>query len=55
LQAAYSSRSTDRVDVENVLFYNVGPASFARVMRNGVRFERSFHLPVPPSDVGVTC
>jgi hypothetical protein len=53
LQAAYSSRSTDRVDVENVLFYNVGPASFARAMRNGVRFERSFHLPVPPSDVGV--
>ena len=42
LSAVYTSSSRDFVDTENVLFYNVGAAAFARAARNGVRFIRRF-------------
>lgn len=41
LHAIYTAARSDGSDAENALFYNVGPAAFARGMANGVRFERA--------------
>ncbi|MGH8905722.1 MAG: hypothetical protein ACRD0K_04230 [Egibacteraceae bacterium] len=46
LYAVYASADQRLCDAENVLFYNVGLDAFARAMRHGIRFERSFWLPV---------
>ena len=48
LHAVYKSSHADRCDVENVLFYNIGPGAFRLAMANGVRFERSFSPSPPP-------
>lgn len=42
LHATYASSEDRFVDVENVLFYNVGTGCFARVGSLGLRFERVF-------------
>lgn len=49
LHAVYGSASKDLCDAENILFYNVGTGNFASAARHGVRFERSFTRPDPPS------
>lgn len=48
LRAEFASTSQDFVDTENVLFYNVGAASFARADRLDLLFERSVEIPAPP-------
>ena len=45
LYADYVSSVAGLCDVENVLFYNIGPGAFRSAMTNGVRFERSFSRP----------
>ncbi len=45
LHAIYTSPSNDRCDVDNILFYNLGPATFAHAMGSGVRFERVIAIP----------
>lgn len=40
LQSTYVSLDTGSFDVENVLLYNVGVASFRHLCRNGLSFER---------------
>jgi hypothetical protein len=52
IRAEFASTSRDFVDVENVLFYNVGPANFARADRSALLFERSGEVPPPPSGAG---
>ncbi len=47
--AAFASDDRSRVDVENVLFYNVGLGSFNQVGPQ-LRFERSFEAPPPPPE-----
>lgn len=47
LSATFTSPDTSSVDVENVLFYNVGSAAFARTPQT-LRFERAFDDPAPP-------
>ncbi len=42
LYAAYISESQKFCDVENVLFYNIGPAAFKHLSKNGICFERGF-------------
>lgn len=51
LAARYASLDTYRVDAENLLFYNVQPATFAAVSTGGLRFER-IHTAPPPSPSG---
>jgi hypothetical protein len=45
LHAVYTSPSNKRCDVDNVLFYNLSPATFAHAMGSGVRFERVIASP----------
>ncbi len=45
LYASYVSSEKRFCDVENVLFYNVGPSNFNNLTRNGLRFERGFVEP----------
>ena len=52
LRAEFASTSRDLVDVENVLFYNVGAASFAHTDRSLLLFERSGEVPPPPNGSG---
>lgn len=47
LHAQYVSAWEDFCDVENVLLYNVGPATFNHLCSRGLCFERGFA--VPPS------
>ena len=50
LVAVYASESRERVDAENVLFYNIESSSaFAHSTRGGLRFERSYAPPPPPT------
>lgn len=49
LRAEFASSSQDFVDAENVLFYNVGAASFAPADRFLLVFERSGAVPSPPN------
>lgn len=53
LRAEFASISRDFVDAENVLFYNVGAASFARADRFVLAFERSGVVPLPPNGSAV--
>ena len=45
LHAVYTSPSNDRCDIDNVLFYNLSPATFVHAMGSGVRFERVIASP----------
>jgi len=45
LHAQYVSAQEDFCDVENVLLYNVGPAAFNHLCRQGLSFERGFAEP----------
>lgn len=45
LHAIYVSMDRTQIDVENVLFYNVGTRSFTRAARFGLRFERLYARP----------
>jgi len=55
LAAVYASENRERVDAENVLFYNIeSTAAFARSARGGLRFERSY-APPPPTDTAHRC
>ena len=55
LQATYTSSEDAFVDVENVLFYNVGTGCFAEASRSGLRFERVFaQPPAPPRQLNGT-
>jgi len=49
--ASYHSLDEAFFDLENVLFYNVGPGSFASVARNGLEFGRIRQAP-PPAPSG---
>ena len=52
LVALYLSPVTGYCDVENIVFYNVGSASFAHLQCKGIRFERVFSQPpMPPSNI----
>lgn len=51
LAATYTSADTTRVDVENVLLYNVGPAVFGRP--SALRMER--HFAWSPSPLPIDC
>lgn len=50
LRAVYCSTDRSLVDLENVLFYNVGVQAFNSVARSGVVFEREFELPPDTRD-----
>jgi hypothetical protein len=52
LRAEFASTSSDFVDAENVLFYNVGASAFTRADRAVVAFERSEDVPAPPTGFG---
>lgn len=52
LRAEFASTSQDPVDAENVLFYNVGAAGFARADQSVLLFERSGEVPSPPNGSG---
>ncbi len=45
----YSSLETRTCDVENVLFYNVGPGSFRTATPHGLSFARAHHALIPES------
>jgi hypothetical protein len=45
LKGVFASTLEDACDVENVLFYNVGPSIFRRSSPNGVRFEQAPAVP----------
>ena len=49
LHGVYSSAISEKVDVENVLFYNVGSDCFSKSTRRGLMFERSFSEQAKPS------
>lgn len=48
LYGTYASQQEDFFDVENILFYNVGPSFLRRAGRYGMRYERSYRVPPPP-------
>lgn len=49
VRGTYAADDTgELVDTENVLFYNVGSASFRTLARTGLRFERAYEVPSPP-------
>lgn len=53
LHATYTSSEDTFVDVENVLFYNVGTGCFASAASSGLRFERVFaSAPKSPTTLG---
>jgi hypothetical protein len=45
LHAVYQSALTDRVDLDNVLLYNVGAGAFGRLARHGLSLEQVVALP----------
>jgi hypothetical protein len=47
LRGVYSSSIDEKVDTENVLFYNVGLDCFTKSTRRGLIFECSFSIPNP--------
>lgn len=51
LVASYSSLDSHFFDVENVLYYNVGPAAFGALASSAIRFERQ-RRPPPVSPCG---
>lgn len=51
LRASYHSLDRAFFDLENVLFYNVGPGSFASATRSGLTFDRIRQAP-PPAPTG---
>ncbi len=48
LHAVYATSQSGFCDIENILFYNVGPGHFASLMTAGLRFERCYSYPGPP-------
>lgn len=50
LRCVYASADRTFCDTENVLLYNVGMATFGRLLATGLVFERSFDLPAPATD-----
>jgi hypothetical protein len=48
LHAIYTNPTTERVDIENALVYNVGTAVFRNSAHTELKFERSFNAPTPP-------
>ncbi len=48
LHATYTSEITGNFDIENILFYNVGPGSFSHLTKNGLIFESCIQHPVIP-------
>lgn len=48
LHAVYASLDRSFCDVENVLLYNVGMATFAGKLSSGLQIERSFAVPPAP-------
>jgi hypothetical protein len=48
LHAIYTNPSTERVDIENALLYNVGTSSFRNSAHTELKFERSFDAPASP-------
>ncbi len=51
LHALYGTPLSEFCDVENILFYNVGASAFTHLAQHGLRFERSFVSPGPPSSL----
>ena len=47
LHATYTNPTMDRVDIENVLLYNVGTSVFRNSAHTELMFERSFDAPIP--------
>jgi len=47
LAAEYVSAQRDFVDVENVLFYNVGPSAFSALVTQGLTAKRVYREPGP--------
>jgi hypothetical protein len=47
LSATYSSPVREYVDVENLLFYNIGPAHMAHITRKGLLFSRQYNIKNP--------
>ena len=54
LSCVYSSPLPDLCDAENVLLYNVGMSSFARLTHRSVAFERADTLPASPVQLSGT-
>lgn len=54
LHAVYASNEKGFFDVENILFYNLGPGAFSNIAHYGLCFERVFSTPVQPSNEGST-
>jgi hypothetical protein len=52
LHAIYGALPGGLCDIENILFYNVGMSHFTSLTSTGIRFERSYSYPNPPSDLG---
>jgi hypothetical protein len=51
LSAVYASPERRFCDAENVLIYNVGPAHLSDAAASGLRVERCFECPAPPSEL----
>lgn len=55
LHAVYSAANDGEfVDTENVLLYNVGSGALRPLMARSVTFERSYEMPPPPPESGLT-
>jgi hypothetical protein len=52
LYARFSSADMRPCDIENILFYNVGPGNFSSLMANGVVFERGLEAPKSADELG---
>ena len=52
LEAKYVSTCTEKVDVENILFYNIGSKSFKHSQCRNIYFERIFGKPPECPNVG---
>jgi hypothetical protein len=52
LAAVYGSQVDTFCDVENVLVYNVGAGNFAATGAVGLRLERGYFCPAPPTGLG---
>lgn len=48
LHAIYGAPDGGLCDLENILFYNVGPSHFTSLATTGLRCERSYTYPSPP-------
>lgn len=49
LRCVYASADRTFCDTENVLLYNVGMSTFARLLARGLVFERAFEVPPAPT------